>query len=150
MTLDGACAYPEPGGDLGIGKPAGDEIGDVPLSLGQARPSERRPPPRAPPPAGHRGGFLDAEPGTALPCGLRLRAEILAPGCDPARDPAGLHRPCGETQLLAGGASGRQQRQSAPGVPLINEQTTQGLQRFDQAQTVAGLELPRPAPRGSC
>ena len=43
-----------------------------------------------------------------------------------------------------------QQRQSAPGVPLINEQTTQGLQRFDQAQTVAGLELPRPAPRGSC
>ena len=33
MTLDGACAYPEPGGDLGIGKPAGDKIGDESVAV---------------------------------------------------------------------------------------------------------------------
>jgi hypothetical protein len=82
-------------GQVGIGQAGGDQTSHIALGWGQARPAERGPPARTPSPAGHHGGLLDAEPGTAFPRGLRLFAEMLAARRDPARDPVCFHRPPG-------------------------------------------------------
>ena len=67
---------------------------------------------------------------------------MLAADRDPARHPASLHRPQRKAQRVPGGGSGSQQRQAALGAPFAGQQAAESLQRFDQAQTVAGLELP--------
>ena len=141
MAFDGARAYPEPGGDLGIGRP-GQRGRQRPARPGSGWAIRTRPATRSPPPARHRGGFLGAECGTALHAACASSPSCSRPDAVQPAIRSSFHRPDGKPKLLPGSASRRKQRQPAPGAPLIDQQAAEGLQRFGQAQAVAGLELP--------